>query len=220
MKAKNALTPKVLIVDDDRPLGEALAFLLQSKHIESAQFFSGEEFMAAAEEQPLEEQIGCILLDVRMSGLSGMDVFYWLANHDPKGVMPVIFMTGHGELPMAVQVMKRGAFDFVQKPFDSNNLLHLVESAIKLSKERYAIRHQRNDVTERLNSLTDKERVVMSEVFLGAANKEIAEKMGNSVRTVELHRAHIYEKMNVKNGIELARLLEQIDWRAKPLKGN
>jgi len=210
--------PKVLIVDDDRALGDGIAFLLESKNIDSTQYLSGEEFMAAAEIDPLEEQIGCVLLDVRMSGLSGMDVFYWLSNHDPHGVMPVIFMTGHGELPMAVQVMKRGAFDFVQKPFDSNNLIYLVESAIKLSRERSEMQHLRVDIKERLAALTDKEQIVMSEVYLGASNKDIAEKMGNSVRTVELHRAHVYEKMDVKNGIELARLLEQTDWQNKPVK--
>jgi two-component system response regulator DctR len=130
----------------------------------------------------------------------------------------VIFMTGHGELPMAVQVMKRGAFDFVQKPFDSNNLIHLVESAIKLSRERSENQFLRSNINERLNTLTDKELIVMSDVYLGASNKDIAEKMGNSVRTVELHRAHVYEKMDVKNGIELARLLEQTDWQTKLLK--
>jgi two-component system response regulator DctR len=94
----------------------------------------------------------------------------------------------------------------------------LIESAIKLSKERSATRVLRSDITQRLDALTDKELVVMSEVFLGSSNKDIAEKMSNSVRTVELHRAHIYEKMDVKNGIELARLLENVDWKAKPLK--
>jgi two-component system response regulator DctR len=217
-QAKDAIKPKVLIVDDDRVLGEGIAFMLESKHIESTQYVSGEEFMAAAEREPLDEQMGCILLDVRMPGLSGMDVFYWLSNHDPHGVMPVIFMTGHGELPMAVQVMKRGAFDFVQKPFDSNNLIYLIEAAIKLSKERYIQIYHRGDIEARMSTLTDKELVVMSDVYLGASNKDIAEKMGNSVRTVELHRAHVYEKMDVKNGIELARLLEKINWQIKPTK--
>jgi two-component system response regulator DctR len=114
--------------------------------------------------------------------------------------------------------MKRGAFDFVQKPFDSNNLIHLVESAIKLSRERSENQLLRANINERLNTLTDKELIVMSDVYLGASNKDIAEKMGNSVRTVELHRAHVYEKMDVKNGIELARLLEQTDWQTKLLK--
>ena len=210
-----AIKPNVLIVDDDRALGDGIAFLLESKNIDSTRYLSGEEFMAAAESHPLEDRIGCILLDVRMSGLSGMDVFYWLSNHDPHGVMPVIFMTGHGELPMAVQVMKRGAFDFVQKPFDSNNLIDLIESAVKLSMERYTQIHFRSDAESRLISLTDKELSVMGDVFLGASNKDIAEKMGNSVRTVELHRAHVYEKMDVKNGIELARLLEKVEWQPK-----
>jgi two-component system response regulator DctR len=213
-----AIKPKVLIVDDDSVLGEGITFLLESRGIESIQYLTGEQFMAAAEQAPLEDQIGCILLDVRMSGLSGMDVFYWLSNHDQHGVMPVIFMSGHGELPMAVQVMKRGAFDFLQKPFDSNYLVTLIESAFKLSKERYAQIHFRSDAEARLISLTDKELSVMADVFLGASNKDIAEKMGNSVRTVELHRAHVYEKMDVKNGIELARLLEKVEWQPKFLK--
>jgi len=119
---------------------------------------------------------------------------------------------------MAVQVMKRGAFDFLQKPFESNYLVTLIESAFKLSNERYTQIHFRSDAEARLISLTDKELSVMADVFLGASNKDIAEKMGNSVRTVELHRAHVYEKMDVKNGIELARLLEKVEWQPKFLK--
>ena len=217
-QVSEALKPRVLIIDDDSALGAGIAFLLESRNIESIQYLSGEEFMAAVKETPLEDQIGCILLDVRMSGLSGIDVFHWLSTHDRHGVMPVIFMSGHGELPMAVEVIKQGAFDFLQKPFDSNALVDLIESAMKLSKERYTQIHFRSDVEARLNSLTDKELNVMGDVFLGASNKDIAEKMGNSVRTVELHRAHVYEKMDVKNGIELARLLEKVEWQPKSFK--
>ena len=217
-QVSEALKPKVLIVDDDSALGEGIAFLLESRNINSLQYLSGEQFIAAFKEIPLEDQIGCILLDVRMSGLSGIDVFHWLSNHDLHSVMPVIFMSGHGELPMAVQVMKQGAFDFLQKPFDSNNLVRLVESAIELSKERYDQIHFLAEAEARLIRLTDKEIIVMADVFSGASNKEIAEKMGNSVRTVELHRAHVYEKMGVKNGIDLARLLEKLEWKPKPVK--
>jgi two-component system response regulator DctR len=217
-QVSEALKPRVLIIDDDSALGAGIAFLLESRNIESIQYLSGEQFMAAVKETPLEDQIGCILLDVRMSGLSGIDVFHWLSNHDRHGVMPVIFMSGHGELPMAVEVIKQGAFDFLQKPFDSNALVDLIESAMKLSKERYTQIHFRSGVEARLNSLTHKELIVLGDVFVGASNKDIAEKMGNSVRTVELHRAHVYEKMDVKNGIELARLLEKVEWQPKSFK--
>jgi two-component system, LuxR family, response regulator DctR len=208
----------VHIVDDDLALGQSIAFFLEAKQIASVQYSSAEEFMAATKTLDWDKQVGCILLDVRMSGLSGMDLFYWLAGRDKRGVLPVIFMTGHGELPMAVQVMKRGAFDFVQKPFDSDHLLQLLEAAIKLSKERSSEIHTKSEIERRLQSLSDKELLVMSEVFLGASNKEIAEKIGNSVRTVELHRAQVYEKMDVKSGIDLARLLERVGWEGKRAK--
>jgi two-component system response regulator DctR len=208
----------VHIVDDDLALGQSIAFFLEAKQIASVQYSSAEEFMAATKTLDWDKQVGCILLDVRMSGLSGMDLFYWLAGRDKRGVLPVIFMTGHGELPMAVQVMKRGAFDFVQKPFDSDHLLQLLEAAIKLSKERSSEIHTKSEIERRLQSLSDKELLVMSEVFLGASNKEIAEKIGTSVRTVELHRAQVYEKMDVKSGIDLARLLERVGWEGKRAK--
>ena len=215
---KLSTQPCVHIVDDDLALGQGIAFFLESNQIASVQYASAEEFMAATKELDWGKQLGCILLDVRMSGLSGMELFYWLTGRDKHGALPVIFITGHGELPMAVQAMKRGAFDFVQKPFDSNHLLQLIEAAIKLSKERNSQNYIQSEIQRRLQSLSDKELLVMSQVFLGASNKEIAEKIGNSVRTIELHRAQVYEKMDVKSGIDLARLLEKVGWEGKRAK--
>jgi two-component system response regulator DctR len=215
---KLSTQPCVYIVDDDLALGQGISFFLETNQIASVQYASAEEFMAATKEFDWDKQVGCILLDVRMSGLSGMELFYWLAGRDKRGVLPVIFMTGHGELPMAVQAMKRGAFDFVQKPFDSNHLLQLIETAIKLSKERNSQSITESEIKRQLQSLSDRELLVMSEVFLGASNKEIAEKIGNSVRTVELHRAQVYQKMDVKSGIDLARVLERVGWEGKRAK--
>jgi two-component system, LuxR family, response regulator DctR len=202
---------QVIIVDDDDSLATGLEFLFDSKKISTQRFSSGEDFIAAVEQDSLlVDEPGVILLDVRMFGISGFDVFYWVQNNCPKACKSIIFLTGHGELPQAVQMMKRGAFDFIQKPFDSKGLLSTIDLAIKSSKGR-AISQQAASLAEnRIKTLTDKELLVMKQIYAGVSNREIAEALGNSVRTVELHRASIFSKLEVKNATELARLLEKI----------
>jgi two-component system response regulator DctR len=205
-------SPSIIIVDDDDELSSGIEFLLATKKWSCLKFSSGESFIAAIEsDNGLINEPGVILLDVRMLGISGFDVFYWIQSNHPSSCKPIIFLTGHGELPQAVQMMKRGAFDFVQKPFDSKNLISLISSALLVSKERFEALVQDHGVHTLLKTLTEKENVVMQHIFKGDSNKEIAEILGNSVRTVELHRASIFHKLQVKNAIEMARLLENIE---------
>lgn len=204
--------PKILIVDDDDDLAAGLEFLLATKKLPSIRFSSGESFISSIEEDgSLVTDPGAILLDVRMLGISGFDVFYWLQSNYPDASKPIIFLTGHGELPQAVQMMKRGAFDFIQKPFDSANLLSLIDSAVKESRTRFSAKESVHYALDLLKMLTDKERLVMNGVYKGESNREIADLLGNSVRTVELHRASIFDKLKVKNAIELTRFLEHLD---------
>jgi two-component system response regulator DctR len=205
-------SPSIIIVDDDEELSSGMEFLLSTKKWSCLKFSSGESFIAAIEsDDALINEPGVILLDVRMLGISGFDVFYWIQSNHPTSCKPIIFLTGHGELPQAVQMMKRGAFDFVQKPFDSKNLISLISSALLISNERFKSLAQEKEAHKLLKTLTEKEHVVMQHIFKGDSNKEIAEILGNSVRTVELHRASIFHKLQVKNAIELARLLENIE---------
>jgi two-component system response regulator DctR len=205
-------SPSIIIVDDDEELSSGMEFLLSTKKWSCLKFSSGESFIAAIEsDDALINEPGVILLDVRMLGISGFDVFYWIQSNHPTSCKPIIFLTGHGELPQAVQMMKRGAFDFVQKPFDSKNLISLISSALLIANERFKSLAQEKEAHKLLKTLTEKEHVVMQHIFKGDSNKEIAEILGNSVRTVELHRASIFHKLQVKNAIELARLLENIE---------
>jgi two-component system, LuxR family, response regulator DctR len=208
----SASTPNIIIVDDDDELSSGIEFLLATKKWNCLKFSSGESFIAAIEsDSGLINEPGVILLDVRMLGISGFDVFYWIQSNHPSSCKPIIFLTGHGELPQAVQMMKRGAFDFVQKPFDSKNLISLISSALSASKERFEAIVRDEGTFKLLKTLTEKEHVVMQHIFKGDSNKEIADLLGNSVRTVELHRASIFHKLQVKNAIEMARLLENIE---------
>ena len=210
--SSNSNIPKIIIVDDDDDLASGLEFLLTTKKWSSERFSSGESFISSVEKDPtLLKNPGVILLDVRMLGISGFDVFYWIQSNHPQSCKPIIFLTGHGELPQAVQMMKRGAFDFIQKPFDSSSLLGQIDSAVKESRHLFSSLENLHHSQELLQSLTEKEQLVMREIYKGESNREIADLLGNSVRTVELHRASIFDKLKVKNAIELARFLEKFD---------
>ncbi len=204
--------PNVLIVDDDDSLAQGLSEYFHEAGLHCRLFTSGEDFIGSYEsEGRLREFPVCILLDVRMKGISGIEVFYWLKSHYADEPYSIIFLTGHGDIAIAVQMVKRGAFDFVQKPFDSNALLKQVELALEKAALKNKIFALQKSLKEKLNLLTSKEKLVMKHVLNGDANKDIAERIGNSVRTVELHRASIFHKMEVKNAIELARVVEQAE---------
>jgi two-component system, LuxR family, response regulator DctR len=201
--------PIVYLVDDEDVVRDALAWLLRSRRLLSEGFASAEAFEAhvAARPQPWPAEPSCLVLDVRMPGTSGLLLFERLAERGLLPVLPVIFLTGHGDVPTAVGAVKRGAFDFVEKPFSNNSLVDRVEHALALSAATLAARRDAQVVQRLLGELTERERDVMRLVVEGRPNKLIADALGISVRTVEVHRARVFDKMGVKSAVELANLL-------------
>jgi two-component system response regulator DctR len=200
----------IFIVDDDASVREALAWLLRSRRLVSEHFASAEAFEARLAEQPLIDQPHCLLLDVRMPGTSGLVLFDRLAERGLLETMPVIFLTGHADVPTAVDAVKRGAFDFCEKPFSDNALVDRIEHALGASLRALEAQRARHMLKSRVDELTDRERDVMQRVVEGLPNKLIAEQLSISVRTVEVHRARVFEKMEVKSAVELANLLRDL----------
>ncbi|MGJ7581686.1 response regulator transcription factor [Variovorax sp. RHLX14] len=197
----------VFIVDDDAHVREALAWLLRSRRLASEHFGSADSFEAYLAETPLPAQPHVLLLDVRMPGTSGLVLFDRLAERGLLDAMPVIFLTGHADVPTAVETVKRGAFDFCEKPFSDNALVDRIERALGASLRAVRARSERDVLRKRISELTDRERDVMRLVVEGLPNKLIADQLAISVRTVEVHRARVFEKMEVKSAVELANLL-------------
>ena len=197
----------VYIVDDDASVREALAWLLRSRRLLSESFESAEAFDALLQSRPAQRQPCCLLLDVRMPGMSGLALFDLLAARGALAAMPVIFLTGHADVPTAVDMVKRGAFDFCEKPFSDNALVDRIEQALSQSAGHLAALRERSDLQVRLADLTERERAVMDLVVAGLPNKLIADQLDISVRTVEVHRARVFDKMQVKSAVELANLL-------------
>jgi two-component system response regulator DctR len=205
-----ALDATVFIVDDDASVREALAWLLRSRRLLSETFGSGEQFVAMLETGFAPVQPCCLLLDVRMPGLSGLELFDLLVARGLVEQMPVIFLTGHADVPTAVHMVKRGAFDFCEKPFSDNALVDRIEQAVTRSAGVLAEQRERRKLKARLQELTDRERDVMGLVVEGLPNKLIADQLDISVRTVEVHRARVFDKMEVKSAVELANLLRNL----------
>ena len=197
----------VYIVDDDAGVREALAWLLRSRRLPSESFDSAEAFEAMLQTRPPQRQPCCLLLDVRMPGMSGLALFDLLVARGSLHTMPVIFLTGHADVPTAVDAVKRGAFDFCEKPFSDNALVDRIEQALAQSGERLAELRERSSLQERFRELTDRERDVMDLVVAGLPNKLITDQLDISVRTVEVHRSRVFDKMHVKSAVELANLL-------------
>lgn len=197
----------VYIVDDDAGVREALAWLLRSRRLPSESFDSAEAFDTMLQSRPPPRDPCCLLLDVRMPGMSGIALFDALVARGVVDAMPVIFLTGHADVPTAVDTVKRGAFDFCEKPFSDNVLVDRIEQALALSAQHLEMQRQRKDLRGRLADLTERERDVMRCVVEGLPNKLIADRLDISVRTVEVHRARVFDKMQVKSAVELANLL-------------
>jgi two-component system, LuxR family, response regulator DctR len=201
--------PVVYLVDDEDVVRDALGWLLRSRRLLSEGFASAEAFEAELERRPppFPAAPSCLLLDVRMPGTSGLVLFERLAERGLLAALPVIFLTGHGDVPTAVAAVKRGAFDFVEKPFSNNALVDRVEQALEASAAALLRRRAADVVQRALAELTEREREVMRLVIDGRPNKLIADALAISVRTVEVHRARVFDKMNVKSAVELANLL-------------
>ena len=206
--------PVVYLVDDEDVVRDALAWLLRSRRLLSEGFGSAEAFWqhlqtrrGSGPDNAFPGSPACLVLDVRMPGTSGLELFERLVEGGLLPALPVIFLTGHGDVPTAVAAVKRGAFDFVEKPFSNNALVDRVEQALARSAQALEARQQRDAAADALAELTDRERDVMRLVIDGRPNKLIADELQISVRTVEVHRARVFEKMNVRSAVELANLL-------------
>lgn len=194
-------SPIVFIVDDDAAVRNSLRLLVKSIG-QTAEVFSGaQEFLATYEPQ----QPGCLVLDVRMPGMSGLELQQQL---NLRGaVIPVIFITGHGDIPMAVEAMQHGAFDFLQKPFRDQDLIDRIQRALQKDRENRTALGERTRIRERLDSLTPREREVLTLVTSGKANKVMAADLGLSQRTVEIHRSRVMEKMGATSVAQLVRMV-------------
>lgn len=200
----------VFIVDDDASVREALAWLLRSRRLLSQAYESADAFWQMIEDGWVPGQACCLLLDVRMPGMSGLALFERLVERGLHRAMPVIFLTGHGDVPTAVDAVKRGAFDFCEKPFSDNALVDRIEQALAQSAQLVATQQEVAQLRLRLAELTERERDVMRLVIDGLPNKRIADQLEISVRTVEVHRARVFDKMEVKSAVELANLLRRL----------
>ncbi len=195
-------TPQAHLVDDDEAILDALAWLLKTRGIPCTAYASAEAFLAAW----TPALSGCLVLDMRMSGMSGLDCFDQL--RERNSTLPTIFLTGHGDVPLAVATLKKGAFDFFEKPLNDNELATRIEEAMQLDARQRAASATVDSVKTRLSSLTTRERQIMELVLAGKFNKVIADELNISMRTVEVHRANLFDKMQVKTAVELANLLK------------
>ena len=198
----------VFVVEDDDALAEALAFLLESRGLAARRFDGAEPFLRHLQDTPAwPEHPACLLLDVRLRGMSGLELFDLLQRERPALAAPIVFLSGHGDIRMAVDAVKRGAFDFFEKPFSDNRLADRLIEALDESARRIAATQGAAGVESRLARLSAREREVMDRVLDGRVNKLIAQDLGISMRTVEVHRSNVFAKMEVRSAVELARVL-------------
>jgi RNA polymerase sigma factor (sigma-70 family) len=195
--------PLVFIVDDDAAVRRSVERLIRSVGLNVESFASADEFLRR--EPP--EGPACVVLDVRMPGLSGLDLQEKLAAADLA--IPIIFMTGHGTVPMSVRAMKAGAVDFLQKPFDDQDLLDAVHQALERDRQARLADEQLQNVRQRMETLTPREREVFALVVSGMLNKQIAAELGTSEKTIKVHRARVMQKMHADSLADLVRLAEK-----------
>ena len=192
--------PTIFVVDDDDAVRDSLRDLIDSVGLDVATYPSAHAFLAVYD----NAQRGCLVLDIRMPGMSGLELQERL--NERGSSLPIVFITGHGDVPMAVEAMKRGAVDFIQKPFRDQELLDRINLAIEQNRRRREAEETKQDIAERVSSLTRREREVMDMVIQGKANKVIAIDLGLSQRTVEVHRSHVMDKMRARTLAELVRM--------------
>ena len=192
--------PTVFIVDDDAAIRFAMQALMDSVNLNHEIFASADEFL----EKISGQRPGCLVLDIRMPGLGGLELQEELIKRG--NTLPIIFITGHGDVPMAVEAMQKGAVDFIQKPFRDQELLDRVREALATDEERREEQQLHAKVNERLSRLTNREREVFDLVVTGKPNKVIAYELGVSQRTVEIHRARVMEKMQARSLADLVKM--------------
>jgi RNA polymerase sigma factor (sigma-70 family) len=196
--------PVVMVIDDDEGMRQSLLWLLKSVGLPALGYPSAEAFLAALD----PDQPGCLVLDVRMPGMSGLELQEKLVAMG--AALPVIIVTGHGDIPMAVRAMKAGAIDFLEKPFNNQQLLERISAALRTAAAAHSEQRRRRDLRDRLASLSPREREVALLVAAGKQNKVIAFELGISPKTVEIHRHNAMEKLQAASAAELGRMLEKI----------
>lgn len=204
---------RVFIVDDDPDVLDATALLVATSGYAAVPLASPEALL----ERVTPEDAGCLILDVRLPGMNGLELQRELGARDIR--MPIIFITGHGDIPMAVQAVNAGALDFLEKPFDNEALLERVATAVERDRERRAHEAAHAEIEQRLGRLTPRERQVMEGILAGKLNKVIGHELEMSTRTVEVHRARVLDKLGARNASEMARLVlatpRYRDWLAE-----
>jgi FixJ family two-component response regulator len=200
----NHADPLVFVIDDDASFRQATGRLIQSMGFQVKTFGTAVEFLSTGR----TDVPSCMVLDVRLPGLSGLDLQQELAEAGIE--IPIIFITGHGDIPMSVRAMKAGAVEFLTKPFREQDLLDAIRQAIKRDRASIAQRIKRTRVRALYDSLTPREREVMTKVVLGLLNKQIASELGMTEKTVKFHRGHIMRKMRAQSVVDLIRMDDQI----------
>ena len=204
MSSQVTMQETVFVVDDDEAIRDSLRWLLEANGYRVQCFSSAEQVLEAYRSGQYAAQIGCLILDVRMTGMTGLELQEKLIAEN--STMPIIFVTGHGDVPMAVSTMKKGAMDFIEKPFDEAELRKLVERMLDKARSESADVQQQRSATEWLSKLTAREHQVLERIIAGRLNKQIADDLSISIKTVEAHRANIMEKLSVNTVADLLRL--------------
>ena len=202
--------PVVFVVDDDPSVRSSLKFLMSSVGLQVESFDSADALL----QRKLPDAPSCLVLDVRLRGLSGLDFQRELAARNCH--MPIIFITGHGDIPMSVRAMKAGAVEFLTKPFRDQDLLDAVRIALEKDRERRERKKEVSGLKERFNSLTPREQKVISLVVEGMLNKQIADQLGTAENTVKVHRSRAMEKMRAQSVAELVKMIDKLESSMKP----
>ena len=206
MSAQPTASEQIIhVVDDDEALRDSMTWMLEGNNYKVATYESGEAFLRVIN----PAMAGCVVLDVRMPGMSGLELFEELGRRGCT--LPVVFITGHGDVPMAVSALKKGAVDFIEKPFSEADMLRLIEQCLTLERGNRDKRLQEAETVRRLEHLTQREREVLGLIIIGKLNKQIADVLGISIKTVEVHRARVMEKMGVNSLAELVQHVVTVD---------
>jgi len=200
--------PIVHVIDDDEAVRDSISMLLETENIEHAAYASAIDFLNAYN----DTMSGCLVLDIRMPGMTGLELQETLNQRNTS--LPIIFITGHGDIPMAVEAMRRGALDFLRKPFGEDDLLQRVKEALTRAEENQATRTAQTQIDGHFRSLSPREKEVFERVASGQANKFIAIELGISERTVEIHRSQVMKKMGARSLAQLVRMKIDLDGAA------